>query len=72
MKIGSLIQYIDLDGAVLYGIVVEEIGYFDEYKSDAVRVAWIDDGSTTISTTIESVRTIMCSDDIYLQIISEG
>ena len=68
MKIGSLIQYIDLDGAILYGIVVEEIGYFDEYESDAVRVAWIDDGSTTI----ESVRTIMCSDDIYLQIISEG
>lgn len=48
MKVGSLIQYHHQDGDDVLGVVVEDMGYFEEYQKDAVKVHWLDNSECTI------------------------
>ena len=50
MKVGDLIEYINLDGDVVYGVVCRDT-YRHQFGrlgiQDAVQVAWTDDASIT-------------------------
>ena len=51
MKVGDLIEYINLDGERVYGVVCKGVHKHSFEQSlgirDAVEVAWTDDASTT-------------------------
>ena len=54
MKTGDLIEYINLDGDAVYGVVCKDIHKhtigttLGRQNLDAVEVVWMDDNSTTI------------------------
>jgi hypothetical protein len=52
MKVGDLIEYINLEGKRVYGVVCKGVHKHSFEQSlgtrDAVKVAWTDDASTTI------------------------
>ena len=53
MKVGDLIEYINLDGDPIYGVVCKDVHKSNDAGStirenyDAVEVAWTDDSSVT-------------------------
>ena len=53
MKIGDLIEYINLDGDPVYGVVCKDVHKSKDASSpsrenyDAVKVVWTDDNSVT-------------------------
>jgi hypothetical protein len=53
MKIGDLIEYINLDGDPIYGVICKDVhkskdaGMPSRENYDAVKVVWTDDNSVT-------------------------
>ncbi len=52
MKVGDTIEYVNLDGDAIYGIICKGVHRhsFDTSNNlvrDAVKVAWMDDGAVT-------------------------
>lgn len=70
INICSLLQYVDVDSNIIYGIITKQFDSHSEIPSGemAVEVFWLDDGKPTI----ETVREIRNSELEYVEVISEG
>ena len=48
MKPGDLIQYVTPHGTRVLGIIIDDLGFFEEYNEKAVRVHWFDNHGPTV------------------------
>ena len=48
MKPGDLIQCVTPYGTKVLGIIIDDLGFFDEYNEEAVRVHWFDSHGPTV------------------------
>ena len=47
MKVGSLIQFRSRTAGVVFGVVVKDMGFYEEYQEHTVQVHWLDDNACT-------------------------
>ncbi len=67
---GTLVQYLNIDSELVYGVVTGFIRYFHDFRGPAVKVTWFDDLSTT--TELLSVFDSQDSDECYIEVVSEA
>ena len=67
MQVGDLIRYWPADELLpVLGIVVADLGFYEEYKEEAVKVHWFDDGQCTK----EKVSVLLDDEDEWYEVIS--
>ena len=67
MQVGDLIRYWPADELLpVLGIVVADLGFYEEYKEEAVKVHWFDDSQCTM----EKVRVLLDDEDEWYEVIS--
>ena len=47
MKVGDLIRYRETHDKSVFGIIVQDLGFFKKYNEEAVKVHWFDDHKCT-------------------------
>ncbi len=68
INVGSLIQYLGADNIVVYGLVLENLGFFEPLRGPAVRIHWFDDCSSTS----ETIANIIDPKNLYISMMSES
>ena len=73
MQVGDLIRYWPrtretTDLLPILGIVVADLGFYEEYREEAVKVHWFDDSQCTM----EKVRVLLDDEDEWYEVISES
>tara|TARA_R100000005_G_scaffold95510_2_gene77245 strand:+ start:287 stop:499 length:213 start_codon:yes stop_codon:yes gene_type:complete len=70
MKVGDLLNYYDVDGGKVPGVIVKGPHYSEVTESQAVKVAWFDDGLIT-----DEPISIILSNELeygYIELVSEA
>ena len=48
MKPGDLVRYMTPHGTPVLGLIIDDLGFFNEYNEEAVRVYWFDNHGPTV------------------------
>ena len=68
VKVGDLIRYWNIDNESVFGVIVEDLGFFKKYDEEAVKVHWFDDNYRTE----EKVSELTDPECEYFEVLNES